>query len=165
MTSPQDPIRKLLREDTRFSLEAYQFIRDALQYAHSVLGMGALDDPELEIGEEGIVERHLTGQQLCQAIRSYAIEQYGYMAQTVLNSWGIERTGDFGDIVYNLIRINLMKKSEDDRREDFDDVYDFDEVFRDDFRIARTRLLSGHRMGRTDGFPGGSRLRKVPSTT
>ncbi len=70
-------------------------------------------------------ERHLTGQELCQAIREFAIEQYGYMALTVLNSWGVKCTGDFGEIVYNLIDIEQMRKTKDDRREDFDDVYDF----------------------------------------
>ena len=61
-------------------------------------------------GEEG--ERHITGQQLCEAIRKYALEQYGFMAKTVLNSWGVFSTGDFGEIVYNLIRIKHMKRSD-----------------------------------------------------
>ena len=80
---------------------------------------------------------HLTGQQLCQGIREYALEQYGLMAKIVLNSWGIRSTGDFGEIVYNLIAIGSMKKSPSDRREDFDNVYDFDEAFRQNFRMKR----------------------------
>ena len=59
------------------------------------------------------------------------------MAQVVLGMWGIRSTGDFGEIVYNLIRVGLMKKSPHDRREDFENVYDFDRAFRDDFRIDR----------------------------
>ena len=58
------------------------------------------------------------------------------MAQVVLKNWGITRTGDFGEIVYNLINIRMMKKSPADRREDFDDVYDFNQAFREDFRIS-----------------------------
>lgn len=143
---------KLLRDDPRYAWEAYLFIREALFYAQEVLEMGA--DPEEEVeSAAGFVagdnepkesvarrqqpERHLTGQQLCQAIRGYAIEQYGYMAQMVLNRWGVRTTGDFGEIVYNLIRIEEMKKSPTDRREDFDDVYDFDEAFRRSFQISR----------------------------
>jgi uncharacterized repeat protein (TIGR04138 family) len=53
-----------------------------------------------------------------------------------LRNWGVSRTGDFGDIVYNLIDIGLMKKSDNDRREDFDDVYDFAEAFDRHFKIT-----------------------------
>ncbi|MFT5524777.1 MAG: putative repeat protein (TIGR04138 family) [Pirellulaceae bacterium] len=81
-------------------------------------------------------ESHLTGQQLCEAIRIYAVEQFGYMAKTVLNSWGINSTSDFGEIVYNLISVELMKKSDSDRREDFNDVYDFEDVFKQRFKIT-----------------------------
>jgi len=45
----------------------------------------------------------------------------------VLKSWGIQGTTDLGEIVYNLIRADLMKKSEQDRREDFDGVFDFEQ--------------------------------------
>ena len=48
------------------------------------------------------------------------------MAKTVLTTWGIHSTDDFGEIVYNLIKVDLMKKSDSDRREDFDGVFDFD---------------------------------------
>jgi uncharacterized repeat protein (TIGR04138 family) len=116
-------------------MEAYHFVREALAYAHTVLHMAG-ESPGQGESTESKGERHLTGQQLCQAIRQYALEQYGYLAKTVLNNWGIETTGHFGDIVYNLIRIGLMKKSPEDRREDFDDVYEFDDAFRSDFRIV-----------------------------
>ncbi len=126
-------IQKLLQSDPRFKWEAYQFVRDALAYAHDVLHLGVDADPK----EEKQEERHLTGQQLCLAIRDFAIDQYGYMAMTVLNNWGIQSTGDFGEIVYNLIEIGAMKKSPEDRREDFDDVYAFDDVFQRHFRITQ----------------------------
>lgn len=126
-------IQKLLQADPRYKLDAYQFVRDALAYAHDVMqldhtGQAALDDqPE---------ERHLTGQQLCHAIRELALEQFGYMAKPVLNNWGIHSTSDFGEIVYNLIKIGAMKKSPQDRREDFNDVYSFEDVFQRQFRIT-----------------------------
>jgi uncharacterized repeat protein (TIGR04138 family) len=134
MSGQHHPIFQLLKRDTRYKLEAYQFVRDALSYAHDELGMGQTvqsaepDDPQ--------PEAHLTGQQLCEAIRVYAIEQFGLMSRVVLNNWGISRTGDFGEIVYNLIDIGLMKKSESDQREDFDDVYAFDEAFDRHFKIT-----------------------------
>ncbi|MFO1066590.1 MAG: Minf_1886 family protein [Pirellulales bacterium] len=122
------PIIELLQQDQRFHLEAYQFVREALAYAQDVLKM-----PH-PVAHEG--DRHLTGQQLCEAIRQYALDQFGFMAKTVLNSWGVYSTGDFGEIVYNLIRIKQMKKSESDRREDFDDVYEFDSAFDPVFELS-----------------------------
>jgi uncharacterized repeat protein (TIGR04138 family) len=133
MTGKLHPLLELLRRDTRYTLEAYQFVRDSLDYAQSVMGLGEKCRPEP--GEEPPPEAHLTGQQLCHAIRRYALDQYGYLAKWVLGSWGIHSTSDFGEIVYNLISINLMKKSPSDRREDFNDVYDFDQAFVREFKI------------------------------
>ena len=153
------PIVQLLKEDDRYSVEAYSFVRDALSFGQHVLGYGeeqlpsdeelndddddaaspflaAMDEEEDDVPR---VERHLTGQQLCEAIRLYAVEQYGYMAKVVLNSWGLHTTGDFGEIVYNLIRIGMMKKSDSDRREDFDDCYDFDEAFQQRYKITMAK--------------------------
>ena len=72
---------------------------------------------------------------VAQILNSPIVAAVGYMAKTVLNSWGIHSTADLGEIVYNLIQVELMKKSDTDRREDFDDVYDFDEVFCQKFKI------------------------------
>ncbi len=137
MSAPKHPIFQLLRDDPRYTLDAYQFVRDALSYAQESLGMpqkAAHVDPE-----DPPPEAHLTGQQLCEAIRQYALEQYGLMTKVVFSNWGIHSTSDFGAIVYNLIDIGLMKKSETDRREDFDDVYDFDTAFKQEFKITRPR--------------------------
>ena len=89
-----DPaIAQLLNEDRRYPLEAYIFVFEALQYANNVLGMGseAASEPsgsksqEVESGPQ----RHVSGQELCQAIRQFAIEQYGYMAKLVMSNWGL----------------------------------------------------------------------------
>jgi uncharacterized repeat protein (TIGR04138 family) len=140
MLDPAHPIAKLLKEDRRYKIDAYAFVFEALNYAHTQLGMGterpteSEEEPE-EGGRE--TERHLTGRQLCEAIREYALEQYGYMAKSVLNSWGVKTTGDFGEIVFNLIGIGQMRKTPDDKREDFDDVFDFDTGLQQSFKITR----------------------------
>jgi uncharacterized repeat protein (TIGR04138 family) len=136
MSSTVPPIIKLLKRDRRYKLDAYQFVREALDYAHRELRMGQHQPPK---PSEQPQEAHVTGQQLCEAIRQYAVEQFGLMAKLVLNHWGIRATGDFGEIVYNLIEINEMKKSQSDRREDFDDVYDFDTAFVRDFEMTKSR--------------------------
>jgi uncharacterized repeat protein (TIGR04138 family) len=128
------PLIELLQQDQRYHVEAYQFVREALAYAQEILQMPATQPTDDE--SHGEIERHITGQQLCEAIRQYSLGQYGYMAKTVLNSWGVSCTGDFGEIVYNLIRIKQMRKSEQDRREDFDDVYEFDSAFDPVFELS-----------------------------
>lgn len=140
---------QLLKDDPRYRMEAYQFVREALSFGQRFQeeqeeASTEEEDLDLECFEEEIdeldedlegwdeeedVERHLTGQVLCQAIRHYAQQQYGLLAKVVLNSWGIYTTNDFGEIVYNLIGIGMMRKSKSDRREDFNDQYDFEDAF------------------------------------
>jgi uncharacterized repeat protein (TIGR04138 family) len=146
-------IINLLKEDRRYPLEGYIFVFEALHYAQTSLGMGESGpfesgkgesipaaarrgESDRDEGEGAAPEKHVTGQQLCEAIRQFALEQYGLMAKIVLGNWGIHTTSDFGEIVFNLIRIGRMRKTPHDRREDFDDVFDFDAAFRQQFRIS-----------------------------
>jgi uncharacterized repeat protein (TIGR04138 family) len=135
MIDPTHPLAELLRRDKRYHLDAYVFVFDALRYAHEQLGMGrspgSIEDTVVDNQSED--ERHISGQQLCEAIRLYAVKQYGGLAKSVLNHWGVQSTGDFGEIVFNLISIGQMRKTDNDRREDFDDVFRFDDGFRDTF--------------------------------
>lgn len=140
MLDPAHPIAELLRHDRRYHFDAYVFVFEGLRYAQEKMGLGAdvVADQNASEGDEpeGEAERHVTGQQLCEAMRRYAHEQYGRLAKQVLNHWGVTSTGDFGEIVFNLIEIDQMKKTPDDRREDFDDVFDFDEAFEHGFQIS-----------------------------
>jgi uncharacterized repeat protein (TIGR04138 family) len=132
-------IYNLLKDDPRYRLEAYQFVREALAYAQDTLRMGHESTGEvmdLE-GEKPIPERHLTGQDLCEAVRQYSVDQFGYLARVVLKSWGIESTGDIGSIVYNLIGIGWMKKSDTDRRDHFDEIFDFEDAFEKNFQFSQ----------------------------
>ena len=129
----RNPLKDLIEQDPRYGMEAYQFVREGLTYAQEVLQLGS--QQPAEEGADVEVEQHISGQQLCEAIREYAIEQYGFMAPTVLRRWGITTTSDFGEIVYNLINAELMKKSKRDQREDFNDVYSFEEAFRERFEF------------------------------
>ena len=142
MFDPTHPITELLKQDERYTFDAYVFVFEALSYAQNVLEMGEespsepLQSSEETSSEDEPAERHVSGQELCEAIRGFAVEQYGYMAKTVLNNWGIHGTGDFAEIVFNLIRIGQMRKTPQDCREDFDDVYDFETAFRQEFKIT-----------------------------
>ncbi len=142
MFDPSRSIARLLEEDKRYRFDAYLFVFEALNYAQEVLHLGKetpsepAPEPVEEAEEPEEVERHVSGRDLCEAIRQYALRQFGYMAKPVLNSWGVHTTGDFGEIVFNLIRIGQMRKTAEDRREDFDDVFDFDTAFVEGFRIT-----------------------------
>jgi uncharacterized repeat protein (TIGR04138 family) len=147
MSNAEKSIADVLAKDARYQLEAYRFVFQSLNYAHSSLGLGsplapgeeaeAPEPPEAEAEEEAVAEaeRHLTGQELCEAIRLFALDQFGFLAKSVLNSWGVHNTTDFGNIVYNLIEANKMRKTKSDRREDFDDVFDFEQDMHQKFRI------------------------------
>ena len=141
---------ELLKRDRRYKAEAYAFVYETLDYAQKVLQLGRIEknepfpkellaDHEEFHGMEEIADtepgHHITGQELCNAARDYALLQYGYLAKTVLDSIGIHKTDDIGEIVYNLIAIGQMRKTSQDRREDFDDVFDFETVFNEEYRI------------------------------
>lgn len=135
MTPEIHPLIKLLCEDRRYKLEAYQFVRSGLEYAQEVLELGRHEETTLPEGEVRTV-RHVTGQDLSHALKQYAHDQYGYLARLVLAEWGIRTTNDFGEIVYNLIKIGEMTKSPEDRREDFDGVFDFEQALVREFVIT-----------------------------
>ncbi len=143
MLDPKHPLAELLRRDQRYHFDSYVFVFDSLRYAQEQLDMGRVpaasagqeqhEDAESEEIDslEGVVERHISGQELCEAIRQYALSQYGLLARSVLNHWGVRSTADFGEIVFNLIDIGQMRKNDNDRREDFDNVYNFAEALHD----------------------------------
>ena len=138
MLDPSHPLAQLLEKDRRYTFEAYVFLFEALNFAQTVLQMGAESptEPIAENEEPPGEQHHVTGQELCEAIRRFALHQYGYMAKTVLNSWGIHGTADFGEIVFNLIRVGQMRKTPSDARVDFDNVYDFDTALKQGFKIV-----------------------------
>jgi uncharacterized repeat protein (TIGR04138 family) len=115
-------LEALIRQDTRYAYEAYEFVFAAL--AHTLAMMG---------NAEG--ELHVSGQQLLGGVRDLAQREFGLMARTVFRLWGIDRTGDFGEIVFNLVEAGLMNKTDRDDRKDFADVYDLDEALARGYRI------------------------------
>jgi uncharacterized repeat protein (TIGR04138 family) len=100
--------------DGRYPVDAYRFVYEGLDFTLKRIGC----------------KRHITGRELLEAIRDLALEQFGGMALLVFEMWGVRKTSDFGNLVFNLVDAGLMSRSESDSREDFEDVYDFKEVFR-----------------------------------
>lgn len=92
--------------------------------------MEAIDD----VGGCEKLNRHVSGRDLCWGLRDYAIRRWGMLARQVLESWSVSRTDDFGQIVFGFIELKLMQKQSHDTREDFHDVFDFEEAFDEPFK-------------------------------
>jgi len=121
----------------RYDSNAYRFIFPALRYSQNLFR-----HPPAAGVHFSEAEAHISGQELVNGIRQYALEQFGMLARTVFNSWGIFTTEDFGKIVFELIESGDMKKTDDDRLEDFCDVFDFEEAFDDQYVIDVSRAFS-----------------------
>jgi uncharacterized repeat protein (TIGR04138 family) len=117
-------VKKILEKDNRFDREAYVFLRHALDHCHKTL---------LKAGKRVGGDTHVSVEQLLDGIRLYALQEYGPMAITVLNAWGVHKCADFGDIVFNMVEHRLLSTTENDTPEDFRKGYDFQDAFRAPF--------------------------------
>ncbi len=109
----------ILEKDARYPKEAYEFVLTALNFAG-------------EKYAKVLIERespHVTGQELLEAIREFALEEYGPMAIDLFNEWGIKYGIDFGNIVFNLVNNGFLAKTEHDSINDFQKCYSFQEAF------------------------------------
>ena len=73
--------------------------------------------------------RHVSGPELLEGVRRYALKEFGPMVMTVFDSWGLRSCEDIGNIVFNLIGAGIFGKTEEDSIDDFKGVYDFEETF------------------------------------
>lgn len=106
-------IEKIVETDNRYKAEAYNFVMEALTFI-----LRKVERP-----------RHVSGQELLEGIRKYALQQFGPMTRTVFKHWGVRCTEDFGEIVFNMVDAGLMGKTAEDSRDDFKNGYDFKEAF------------------------------------
>ena len=116
----EERIRGVIARDPRYAPEAYRFTLEALSYTQEQFR---------KQGHHG----HVDGRELLWGIRSYASGLFGFLARAVFAEWGVRTTGDFGEIVFNLIEARLLSKQETDKKTDFQDVYDFEEAFESTF--------------------------------
>jgi uncharacterized repeat protein (TIGR04138 family) len=117
----EEGLELILAKDPRYRRDAYLFVRDALDHTQKAATRER---------REGF---HVTGQELLTGIRDYTLAQFGPMAITVLEEWGITRCEDFGEIVFNVVEAGLFSKTDTDSREDFQGGYDFEDAFRKPF--------------------------------
>lgn len=116
--SIEEAISLIVQTDPRYDGEAYLFVKDALDFT-----VKSLRKPTDGPG------RHVSGEELLQGIRDYALQQFGPVTLRVLNTWGIHTTADFGEIVFNMVEHGILGKTDEDTREDFKQGYDFNTAF------------------------------------
>jgi len=127
-------LAEVVKRDARYSYEAYEFLFQALHHTQKRLGREPA--PERAEGEApGEPKHHVSGPELLEGVRALALQEFGLMAHMVFRMWGIRKTDDFGEIVFNLVDAELMSATPGDRREDFRDVYDMGEALVRGYRI------------------------------
>jgi len=109
--------------DPRYAAQAYAFVRDALDYT-----VRRLDKPPFG------PERNVTGRELLDGILQYALQEFGPITLRVMHEWGLTRTEDFGEIVFNMVEQGVLGKTAHDCKDDFANGYDFDTAFAAPFR-------------------------------
>ncbi|MGE0712901.1 MAG: Minf_1886 family protein [Planctomycetota bacterium] len=121
-------VQRVADEVGRFPYQAYLFVFRALGRSQEVAGK----------------PRHVSGQELCEAARQVALELFGPLSLMVLDAWNVRTTQDIGAMVFHLVERGLMGKTDDDKLDDFEDVFDFREAFAAEAALACERpCLSG----------------------
>lgn len=114
----RDGVMERIRlREPRFHEHAYLFVLAALEFSQSRLSE----------------RRHISGRELAEACRDLALQRYGVLARMVLEYWGITNTAGFGDVVFTLVDLGLLLSQANDTRDDFADVFDFEDAFDRDY--------------------------------
>ena len=120
--STEQAIEAIIEKDPRYPREAYEFVRESLDCTIRLFRKDA-------VGKE----RHVTGKELLEGMRRHALDQFGPLAHTVLTSWNLRTGEDGGEIVFNMVNARVLSKTDRDKREDFQNGYDFEEAFKRPF--------------------------------
>ncbi len=125
-------VKKIRLTETRFSLSAYEFVRRSLDHALQRLGRADHKRPA-----------HVRGEELLESFRALALQEFGPMAKTVLNDWGISSCTEVGEVVFQLVQQGILGKSETDKIDDFQEIYTFTEAFENPF-LPKTIPIKNH---------------------
>jgi uncharacterized repeat protein (TIGR04138 family) len=125
-SEPSKSLQDVVDDLGLYPPEAFDFVQQGLTYTVQKLH-GEEKDPE--------ASRHVSGRQLCEGLREYALSQWGFLASVVLRRWNIRSTLDFGRIVFALVENGFMQKTEQDTVEDFRNVFAFDCAFEEGYKI------------------------------
>ncbi|MFT5125743.1 MAG: putative repeat protein (TIGR04138 family) [Kiritimatiellia bacterium] len=120
-----EALDEIIHQDGRYTAEAYHFVREGLDFTIKLMAK-PLEGPA----------RHVSGPELLDGIRKFALQEYGPLTKTVLNKWGIQECADVGEMVFSMVDKGILGKTEDDEISDFTGGFDFDDAFRKPFLPA-----------------------------
>lgn len=112
-------VDKIVIQDPRFDSEAYAFISDAVLYTTN----------KIESDSSHPSKQHITGRQLLEGIKEFAMQQFGPIAPEVLRHWGLNDSMAIGHVVFNMVDNQLLGKTQNDTIDDFKNGFDFDMEF------------------------------------
>lgn len=119
-------IDQICESDPRYKSDAYEFLMEALAFTQKQFKRS----------------KHVSGQELLEGIKDLLIQKFGPLTLMVLNHWGISRTEDFGNIVFNLVDNKVLSKDSEDNIDSFQNGYDFNEVFDRGYRKLLEKRIS-----------------------
>ncbi len=119
-------IEEIAREDGRYDAGAIRFVYEGLGV--TIQKIREEQGPESE-------PKHITGEQLCLGLAQLAVGKWGRLAKMVFDQWRVRTTRDLGEIVYLMIGHKWMSAQEADSIEDFNDLFDFEQMFEKDFKF------------------------------
>jgi uncharacterized repeat protein (TIGR04138 family) len=122
----EQSVVSILKRDKRFDPHAYYFLKEALDFTLKRIS-------ETNGGQP----RHVSGPELLAGFRDFSLEQFGPMASTLMTEWGVRKCQDVGDMVFQLIEEQVFGKQESDQREDFSEVFDFEQALVNPFLPKR----------------------------
>lgn len=125
--SENKAIEAILVKDARYPAEAYELVVDALRVAAKGRRRSASGARIARLDAVGLLD----------AVRRFALEEYGPLTLTLLHSWNVRHARDFGEIVFNLAGRGVVALEPGDRRASFHDGFDFEEAFRRPFEPVR----------------------------
>lgn len=119
-------IAKILKNDSRYPRGAYTLMPVVLDYT-----VRRVQEAQRagKLPFRGQVSPHVSGQQLAEGFRDYLLEEFGPFAYGIAADLNLHETLDIGHLVYNLISVGCFGKTDEDRLEDFNNVYDFHTAF------------------------------------
>ncbi len=128
-TKFREAVNQIVSEDPRYAPEAYEFVSKAVVFTM------------LNLGKDKTANHHVTGRELLEGFRQYAIQEFGPMAGDILKSWGLTDSTAVGNVVFNLVNRQLLGKNENDNISDFKDGFDFEKAFSEPFKMDNSKNI------------------------
>ena len=121
----REALIQIVKDDPRYPPEAYEFVSKAVVFTM------------LSLSRDKSPNHHISGQELLDGFRRYAIQEFGPMAGEIMKSWGFSNGSDIGNVVFNLVNRNLLGKTENDSLSDFKNGLDFERAFSEPFETDK----------------------------